>query len=133
MVDLQKEIKYVKGVGPNRAVLLNRLGIYTLKDLITYYPRNYEDRGQAKKLNEVQDGDEVLIKARAVTRMQVIRARNRKMTICKILVRDETDVCEITWYNQPYLKERFKIGEEYSFFGKISKKSRTYRNVISSI
>ena len=132
-VNLDTDIRYVKGVGEARAKTLNRLGIYKLEDLITYYPRNYEDRGKAKKLNEVQDGDEVLIKARAVTRMQVIRARNRKMTICKILVRDETDVCEITWYNQPYLKERFKIGEEYSFFGKISKKSRTYRNVISSI
>ena len=43
MVDLNKEIKYVKGVGPNREVLLNKLKIYTLKDLITYYPRDYED------------------------------------------------------------------------------------------
>lgn len=55
--------------------------------------------------------------------MQVIRARNRKMTICKMIVRDETDACEITWYNQAYLKEKFKIGEQYSFFGKVSKKS----------
>ena len=39
MVDLNKEIKYVKGVGPNRELLLNKLKIYTLKDLITYYPR----------------------------------------------------------------------------------------------
>lgn len=55
--------------------------------------------------------------------MQVIRARNKKMTICKIIVRDDTDVCEITWYNQPYLKNRFKVGNEYSFFGKVTKKA----------
>ena len=48
MVDLNKEIKYVKGVGPNREVLLNKLKIYTLKDLITYYPRDYEDRSKPK-------------------------------------------------------------------------------------
>ena len=44
MIDLKQDVKYVKGVGPNRVKLLNKLNIYTLKDLITYYPRNYEDR-----------------------------------------------------------------------------------------
>ena len=53
-------------------------------------------------------GEEVLIKAEVVSPMQVVRARNRKMTICKIVVKDETDACEITWYNQPYLKEQLK-------------------------
>ena len=55
MVDLNKEIKYVKGVGPNREVLLNKLKIYTLKDLITYYPRDYEDRSKPKNIYECED------------------------------------------------------------------------------
>lgn len=55
--------------------------------------------------------------------MQVVTARNRKMKICKMIVRDETEACEMTWYNQPYLKQNFKVGEEYYFFGKITKKS----------
>ena len=53
--------------------------------------------------------------------MQVITTKNRRMKICKLLVKDETDSLELTWYNQPYLKANFHIGEEYSFFGKISK------------
>ncbi len=122
-MDLSKDVKYVKGVGEARAKILNKLGIYTLEDLIMYYPRTYEDRSMVKSLNDVQDGDEVLIKATVVTRMNIITTRNRRMTICKMLVRDETDVCEVVWYNQPYLKQRFKIGEEYNFFGKISKKT----------
>ncbi|MDE5830869.1 MAG: hypothetical protein K2H53_04330 [Clostridia bacterium] len=65
----------------------------------------------------------MLIKAYVVTSMQTIRARARKMTICKIIVKDDTDACEIIWYNQPYLKDRFKVGNEYSFFGKVTKKS----------
>ena len=44
MADLSKEVQYIKGVGPNRVKLLNNLNIFTLKDLITYYPRDYEDR-----------------------------------------------------------------------------------------
>ena len=52
---LDREIQYVKGVGEARAKTLNKLGIYTLEDLITYYPSDYEDRSKAKKLSEVID------------------------------------------------------------------------------
>lgn len=76
-----------------------------------------------KKLKMLSIGEEVLIKAYVVTKMQVITTRNKGMKICRMIVRDETDSCEITWYNQPYLKTQFKMGEEYNFFGKISKKS----------
>ena len=52
MVDLNKDVEYVKTVGPNRVKLLNKLKIYTLKDLITYFPRDYEDRSKPKKIYE---------------------------------------------------------------------------------
>lgn len=48
-MDLNKNVQFIKGVGEARAKLLNRLGIYELKDLITYYPRTYEDRSIPKK------------------------------------------------------------------------------------
>lgn len=76
-----------------------------------------------KKLQDVLDGEEVLIKAYVVSRMQIVTAKNRKMKICKMIVRDDTDSCEVVWYNQPYLKQNFKMGEEHNFFGKISKRS----------
>ena len=55
MIDLNKEIKYVKGVGPARAELLNKLGIFNLQDLITYYPREYEDRSNIKTIQDIED------------------------------------------------------------------------------
>lgn len=64
-MDLNKDVKYIKGVGPNRVQLLNRLGIFTLKDLITYFPRTYEDRSNPKLIAECIDGEEVLIEAYA--------------------------------------------------------------------
>ena len=54
-MSLNKEIQYIKGVGENRAKILNKLGIYNLEDLITYYPRNYEDRSKTKPLSEAID------------------------------------------------------------------------------
>ena len=122
-MDLNKNIQYIKGVGEARAKTLNRLGIFNLEDLITYYPRTYEDRSKIKKLEDVEDGEDALIKATVVSRMQVITTRSRGMKICKMIVRDDTDVCEITWYNQPYLKQNFHVGDEFSFYGKISKNS----------
>ena len=116
---LKDEVKYVKGVGPNRAELLKKLEIRTLGDLITYYPREYEDRSKPKKIAECVDGEEVLIEAVAMHRLSEARIR-RNMTVYKLVVRDDSGVCQITWFNQSYLKNKFEIGKTYRFFGKVS-------------
>ena len=120
MIDLNNDVKFIKGVGPNRVSSLNKLGIYTLNDLITYYLRDYEDRGNPKSIIECEDGEEVLIQAIAVSRVTEIKIR-KNMAMYKLTVRDETGACTITWYNQPYIKKQFVYGEEYSFFGKVHK------------
>ena len=119
MEGLEKEIQYVKGVGPNRAALLNKLGIQTLEDLITYYPRGYEDRSKPKMIAELVHGEEALIEAIVVSRMSEQRIR-KNMTIYKLIVRDETGTCLLTWFNQSYLKNKFVIGQKYKFYGKVS-------------
>ena len=55
MFDLKKENKYIKGVGPARAELLQKLGIFNLQDLISYFPRGYEDRSKPKLIQDVED------------------------------------------------------------------------------
>ena len=120
MVDLNKDVKYVKGVGPNRIQLLNKLKIYTLKDLITYYPRDYEDRSKPQNVCDCEDGTEVLIEAMPISK--ITEYRKGKMIISRLIVRDQTGTCYITWYNQGYLKNRFIPMKFYRFFGKVSKK-----------
>lgn len=117
-MDLNKDVKYIKGVGPNRVQLLNKIGIFTLKDLITYYPRTYEDRSKPKNIAECANGDEVLIEAIACGKVSDTRLRGKTMQ--KLLVRDETGSCTITWFNQSYLKNKFQVGEKYKFYGKIT-------------
>ena len=118
MIDLKKDVKYIKGVGPNRVKLLNKLGIFTLKDLITYYPRTYEDRGIPKNIVECENGEEALVEAVVVGKISDVRLRGRTMQ--KILVKDETGSLTITWFNQSYLKTRFEEGKKYQFYGKIT-------------
>lgn len=121
MIDLEKDVKFIKGVGPNRCALLNKLGIFTLKDLITYYPRTYEDRSKPKFICECEDGEEVLIEAIACSRISNVRLKGKTMQ--RLIIRDETGSATITWFNQTYLKDKFNIGEKYKFFGKVTKKA----------
>ena len=124
MIDLNKDVKYIKNVGPNRVKILNKLNIFTLNDLITYFPRNHEDRSIPKKIADCVDGEDVLIKATAITK--VIETRVRKVSIYKLVVRDGSESCTITWFNQKYLKDVFKVGHTYKFFGKIETKLGRY-------
>lgn len=120
MVDLEKDVKDINGVGPNKVKLLNKLGINTLKDLITYYPRSYQDRAVTKKICECSDKEEVLLEAVALGRVQEIRLRGKIKSMQKLYIQDETGRIEVVWFNQPYLKTSFKEGQTYKFFGKIS-------------
>lgn len=122
MIDLKQSVQYIKGVGPNRAKLLNLLGIYTIEDLISYYPRKYEDRTQVKKIEELQDGEEALIEAVTVSGVSMFRLR-RNMTVSKLLVQDDTGRCLITWFNQDYIKTKIHSKEKYRFYGKVTKKA----------
>lgn len=124
MIDLTKSVQYIKNVGPSRVKLLNKLNITTLEDLIFYFPRNYEDRGIAKKLSDCQDGEEALIKATAITKVSETFSRRVKMY--RLVVRDGENACTITWYNQSYLKNVFKIGHTYNFYGKVETKLGRY-------
>ena len=121
-MELTDDVKFVKGVGSNRAKLLNKLNIYNLEDLITYYPREYEDRSKPKKIADTENGEECLIEGIVTSHIKEIRTHRRNMTIYKLIVRDDTDSCELVWYNQSYLKKMFKIGETYKFFGRINKR-----------
>ncbi len=125
MIDLNQSVKYIKGVGPNKETLLNKLGIYTLQDLITYYPRDYEDRSKPVTIIDAQEGQEVLIRATVVSKMNTIPTRRKNMTMYRLIVRDETDNAVLTWYNQKYLKDMLKLGETYNFYGKIERKNGT--------
>ncbi len=121
MIDLKQSVQYIKGVGPQRAALLRKLNIYTLEDLITYFPRDYEDRSKPKKISQLVDGEEALIEVIAISKISEVRIR-KNMVIEKLIVRDETGSCVISWFNQKYLKGKFEIGCKYSFFGKASVK-----------
>lgn len=118
MVDLNMDLRFLKGVGPARVEILNKLGLFTLNDIINYFPREYEDRGNYKNIAEAIDGENVAIRAIIASNISETRVR-RNMVIYKAIAKDETGSILLTWFNQPYIKKQLKMGEEYSFYGKV--------------
>ena len=116
---LKKNVQYIKGVGEARSKLLHKLGIYTIEDIITYFPRDYEDRSKLKKINELVDGESCAFEG--IIASKVTEHRFRKgLTMYKVLIKDGTGAITATWFNQHYIGKVLRIGESFIFFGKIA-------------
>ncbi|MBO5976679.1 MAG: ATP-dependent DNA helicase RecG, partial [Oscillospiraceae bacterium] len=119
MSQLDKNIRYLKGVGETRAKSLEKLGISCLRDLINHFPRNYEDRSQVYPICDAPF--EVPVTIRAVVAREPSLARIRRgMELLKFRVVDDTASVDITFFNQSFLRSRFHTGETYLFYGKIN-------------
>ena len=118
MLDLNQDIQFVKGVGEVRARLLNKMGINTVYDLITYYPREYENRTNIKEIKDFVLGETVLFKAVVMSKITTRRIR-KNLTIHSFYVGDSTGNIKITVFNQNYLRNTVHEGNEYAFFGKV--------------
>ena len=113
-------IQFLKGVGPKKAARLNRLGIYIVEDLLTFFPKDYEDRSKVSLLRQSQMGDKVSLIVEILGPGQVIRPR-KNMSILKIPFKDSSGHGYLTFFNQEYLKNSFKAGDQIKVHGKINK------------
>ncbi|GAA0100005.1 ATP-dependent DNA helicase RecG [Paraclostridium bifermentans] len=121
MSNLNKEIKYVKGIGPKRANKLSKLGIFTVSDLLFYFPRQYEDRNNLRKIFELKDEEKVTIRA-IVSSIETSNVR-KGLVITKVGVRDETGFARLVFFNQEYISSTLKKGDTVFVFGKVKKTS----------
>lgn len=120
-MELRSGIKYLKGVGDKRAAMLAKLGIFTLWDLLTFYPRTYEDWSRITSIKNAPMNENVCIKA--IVGMPCKEHRIRKgMTLYKTEVTDGEMLLDITFFNNPYSAKKLEQGKEYLFFGKITGK-----------
>lgn len=125
-MDLNKEVRYVKGVGPAREKQLNRLKIFTLKDLLFYIPRDYDDRSLLKNFNEVEINEKATVKVKVLEEGQITKPR-RNMNILNIPVTDGRSSGFLTFFNQGFLKNQFKKGDIYLVNGKVTRYRGNYQ------
>jgi ATP-dependent DNA helicase RecG len=115
--NLFNDIRYLKGVGPKKALDFNRLGVNNPRDLLYLFPRRYQDRSEIKKISELNPLDTALI--RGEVRAAYLRRSRRNVPIYEAVVDDGSSIINISWFSQPYLKNIIKKGSDVILYGKV--------------
>ena len=116
MLDLQTEIKYVKGVGPRVAELLAQKNIATVEDLLYYLPFRYEDRLNPRGIGELRPGEMATVIAE-VRNTGVFRTK--RMPMFELVAAQGRSSLKCIWFNGAYLRDRFKPGQLVALYGKV--------------
>ena len=113
---LTDPVTSLKGVGKAKAEQLGRLGIETLEDLISFFPRQYEDRTKILSISELTPGEAACIIATVVTQPRTGYIR-RGLNTTRCTIADSSAKLRVTWFNQPWMSTNLKAGETYCFYG----------------
>jgi len=112
-------ITHIKGIGENTAQLFHKLGVYSVGQLLCYYPRTYEDWSNPVPITPFLEGN-VLIKARLSAPFITSRLTAGRF-ISKAQISDDSGSVELIYFNNKYISSMLKEGEEYYFFGKVER------------
>ena len=110
-MDASSQITELKGIGEKTAALFHRVGVYSLWDLMTYYPRDYESFKEPVSVSQCCDGS---IQALRLSILGTLELRHvRGLSILTGFAGDETGRIQVTWFNMPYLKKTLQIGRAH--------------------
>ncbi|MFZ2608282.1 MAG: ATP-dependent DNA helicase RecG [Lactococcus raffinolactis] len=113
---LTDSIQFLKGVGPKSAERYHQLGIFTVQDLLFYFPFRYDDFS-SKSIFELMDGEKTTIVGRVVTPPNVsyYGARRNRLTF---KIKQDEAVISVSFFNQPYLLDKVEVDAEIAIYGK---------------
>ena len=118
MPALDDSVQFVKGIGPKKAKLFEKLHIRTLRDALETYPRDYEDRTVLTRIADLGAEDKYAIRAVVGTEPKVSRIR-KGLTLARCTIFDESGSLPVTWFNAPYVVAQLRVGQEYVFYGRV--------------
>lgn len=125
MINLNTSLLDVRGVGPKTGAALAAAGLRTVRDMIEFLPRTYEDYEGVEAIANIKPG-KVTIRVRAENVSNRYARRNLVITTAT-LVDNNDDKVQATWFNQPYRKQQLESGGEFYFSGEFSLKNRRYQ------
>ena len=117
MADLNTDVRYIKGIGEQRAKALGKLGIATLRDLISYFPRAYDDRTALRRIADLVPGETAGVAAMVASPPTISHIR-KGLDLVKLRAVDNTGTLDVTFFNQAWLKNNLRQGETYVFYGR---------------
>lgn len=118
-MDIYASVKELKGVGDKTCEALNKLGIYTLLDLLLYFPKEYENLNTNVDINESVD-EKVILECTYKSFNGTVRTRTGK-NLTTLFFEYKESVVQVKYFNQPYVKNAFFIGEKYRLIGKVKR------------
>ncbi len=118
-------VKELNGVGRVKEQAYANAGVHTLLDLLYYFPRAYENRANIIPLTSTTPDGKCATVLTVATEPRVANIK-RGMSLLKFRAFDESGMCDITYFNQNYLKDKFPIGSAFRFYGKVEKKKTKY-------
>lgn len=118
-MELSDDIEVLKGVGPKKAQQLHGLGLCSLFDLLTHFPRSYEDQSSITPIGRLEAGERATV-AGVITGLQEKRTGRRGMVILTATISDGTGFLQLTWFNQKFLKQKLKTGRRIFASGRIA-------------
>lgn len=116
--ELQKPVTYIKGVGPKKSELYEKLGVKTLWDMLNFFPRSYIDYSQPIAIADAPENENVIIKGSVVRKLPGARVRKGLYVYKAVFTDGESDIT-IVFYNNHYVFDRMEIDKEYILSGKI--------------
>ena len=117
-MDRKTRLDTFPGIGPARARALKKLGLETVGDLLSYYPRAYEDRTKMYAISNAPADLPVCVSAMVAEVPSVSRIR-KGLNVTKCRVVDHTGSAQVTFFNQDYVRHALQPGESYIFYGKL--------------
>ena len=130
-MQLDTDIRYIKGIGEARARSMGKLGIHDLAGLVSYFPRAYEDRTRICPIDRLTDGESVCVRAMVAETPTLSRIRGGQ-EIVKVRAVDETGALHITFFHSSYVRMTLKRGQFYIFYGRVSVQGRL-RSMVNPI
>ncbi len=115
---LEVNVQFLKGIGPAKAVKLQKLNIFTVEDLLNYFPVKYEDRRIVKDIKDIEDNNKYLLKVKLLEKPKKTMVK-KNMSIIKAVVSDDTGFVTLVFFNQDFLIDKFIEGEIYYVFGNV--------------
>ncbi len=116
-MDLSASLNSIKGIGAARASAFEKVGVYELRDILRYFPRNYVDKSVVKRIADTQPFESCSVIA-SVKTAPVLNRLSRGLTVVKFNISDGSGTCNVTYFNQPYMKTKFRVGDTYCFYGR---------------
>lgn len=116
----QTSIKEIKGVGEKTQKLFEKVGIYTVGDLIRYYPRAYDVYEEATPISEVEEGHIQTVSGAVFGKVQVSGTRN--MQVITAHIKDLTGTIQVIWFRMPFLRNTLKSGQPVTLRGKVTRR-----------